>query len=218
MWEQATARLDAARSRLVKGEIGSENPDLVAAVDHETSLRAALERGERIREANGVTAQSVRAAQAVRAERSPKTQPTADGRLRLGADVAVIIARVRDGGGYTVNPLTGTEPASGYCINEVGECPKVDAEEFFDPQGGRRAIEAFIAEHREWFAAPVGAGSGSPSGSGKHVGIWHDKANSKVVLDRVDVVADLDAALELGRARNQRSMWDVAGQREISLR
>lgn len=117
-----------------------------------------------------------------------------------------VIDRVRSGGGFTVAPRTGAEPTNGYIINEVGACPKIPEAEFFTPEGGRAAIDAFLRDHAAWF-----------TGSQKHIGFWHDKDNGVVVLDRVDVIEDLDAATALGRSRNQRSMWDIANQREVSF-
>jgi len=120
-----------------------------------------------------------------------------------------IIERVRTGGGLTVAPGTGEEPTQGYCINEVGECPKIPADQFFDPDTGQAAIETFLTDYADWF---------KPGTSDTHhIGFWHDRENNVVVLDRVNVVNDLEEALRIGRARNQRSMWDVENQREIAL-
>lgn len=118
-----------------------------------------------------------------------------------------IIDRVRASGGLTVVPGTGAEPTAGFCINEVGACPKVPEDEFFDPVSGRVHIERFLSQNEAWFSR----------GDGKHIGFWHDKKNRTVVLDRVDVVVSFDEALALGRARKQRSMWDAAAGREIAL-
>lgn len=119
-----------------------------------------------------------------------------------------IIDRIRDTGGLTLDPLTGREPTAGYCINEVGECPKIPDAEFFNPTTGHQSLNDFLTAHADWFTAA----------QGKHIGMWHDTSNGVVVLDRVDVVEDLDDALALGKARNQRSMWDAKNAVEIPLR
>lgn len=119
-----------------------------------------------------------------------------------------IIDRIRATGGLTLDPVTGREPTTGYCINEVGECPKIPEADFFNPTTGHQALNDFLTTHADWF---TGA-------QGKHIGMWHDTTHGVVVLDRVDVVQDLDHALALGKARNQRSMWDAKNAVVIPLR
>lgn len=128
---------------------------------------------------------------------------------RLTGELArTIIDRVRDTGGLTINPHTGHEPTTGYCINDVGDCPKIAATEFFTYESGQRALNDFLTNHHDWF---------TDTNNPKHIGLWHDTRNNVVVLDRVDVIDNLHDALRIGRQRNQRSMWDVAAATEINL-
>lgn len=171
------------------------------------ALLAAIRRGEARRNADTETRRTLR--------QQRDTAPQPDEGLRdavkareVSHEVArTVIDRVRTSGGLTVNPTTGREPTSGYCINEVGDCPKIPESEFFDYDTGRAALHNFLTEYDQWFTGP----------GSKHIGLWHDKDNGVVVLDRVDVIEGLDEALALGRARSQRSMWDVAAGREITL-
>lgn len=195
--EQTRAQVEDYHRRWITGEIESNHPGYAEAVQSMTALDNALTRGTRLREANKAVADLVKRRRAYEAQTSRLTATTA----------ASIINRVRETGGLTVTPGTGAEPTSGYCINEVGACPKVPEGEFFNPETGQQAIEAFLTDYADWF-------DGSDR---KHIGFWHDKDNGVVVMDRVDVVEGLDAATALGKARNQRSMWDVAAGREINL-
>lgn len=117
-----------------------------------------------------------------------------------------VLAHVRTSGGVTLDPATGAQPARGYCINEADDRPRIPASEFFTDDTGHALIEAYLTDHGHGIVA-----------DGKHLGIWHDKTNDTIILDRVDVVDDLDAATALGRARNQRAMWDATNSQEIAL-
>lgn len=125
---------------------------------------------------------------------------------RLLADSAAVIDKVAATGGLTVSP-TGTEPTTGFCINEVGDCPKIPEADFFNHNTGHQALDAFLTDHADWFTGD----------NAKHVGIWHDTTNGVVVLDRVDVIATRDDAIRIGHERHQRSIWDVENQTEIPL-
>lgn len=137
---------------------------------------------------------------------SSTTQPSPFQALAQPETHRRIVDHVRANGGLTIDPSTGTEPTSGYCINAVGACPKIPEDQFFSAQGSTHVAE-FLEGHADWFTGP----------NASHVGFWHDKANRVVVLDRVDVIGDRDTALQVGRSRSQRSIWDVESQQEIHL-
>jgi hypothetical protein len=116
-----------------------------------------------------------------------------------------VLDRVRTNGGLSVNMRNGSEPSSGYMVaSPVKKAPIVDADDFYDPIKGRKILGDFVKANK------------STLGSGKkYLGLWHNKEDNKVYLDVSENVQDKARAVQLGRERNQISIWDVVNFDEI---
>lgn len=97
--------------------------------------------------------------------------------------------------GATVT-LDGTQPTTGYVLADG----KTGA--LIDPIG--------IHGVRTWVRDAVLDGATA-------FGVWTDSESGQVWYDRVEVVADRRHALELGAARGEIAIWDIAANDEIRV-
>ena len=110
---------------------------------------------------------------------------------------------VREQGGASISPITGTQPTDGYMVAVQGYNREVPDAEFFGP-GGEDRLYDWIEENQQVLGL-----------QGSHIGLWHDTENGEVVFDVSQRVDDLDEAIRLGGERNQQAIWDVANGEEI---
>ena len=116
-----------------------------------------------------------------------------------------VLDRVKANGGLSVNMRDGSEPTKGYMVaSPVKQAPVVDADDFYDPVKGRKILSDFVKANKK----DLGGGK-------KYLGLWHNKEDNKVYLDVSQNVQDRGRAVELGRQRNQISIWDVVNFEEI---
>ena len=52
---------------------------------------------------------------------------------------------------------------------------------------------------------------------GQYVGVWTNPETGETDYDRSVWVADLNDAMELGKAHNQLAIWDIANETEVWL-
>ena len=52
---------------------------------------------------------------------------------------------------------------------------------------------------------------------GQYVGVWTNPESGETYYDRSVWVADLNDAMELGKARQQLAIWDIANETEVWL-
>jgi hypothetical protein len=109
-----------------------------------------------------------------------------------------LVDRVREEGGITYDPHTGTEPTDGYIVAKEGiPSTFVPTETFLhDDAAAYKALDGFLTEHAAEYDDPSAM-----------VGIWRD--GEEVVLDVVEKFDNLDEATQAGIDRNQQSGWDV---------
>ena len=125
----------------------------------------------------------------------------------LGRDVAnSIIERTRANGGLSVSMVDGSEPPGGYMVARTnGVKPAiVDADEFYDPQRGPKALGSFLKSNKKQLTG------------GDYLGVWHDKDSGKVFLDVSQNIKNRGVAERRGRERDQISIWDVTRGMEIA--
>lgn len=128
----------------------------------------------------------------------------------LGDSVlARLVDQVRSTGGFTVDPRTGSAPTTGYGVNTGEHARVTDAAAFFDRTGGRCAGCEMIRGFLRDIAADLRR---RPQ---LRVGAWYDRAGEQVVLSTVELVADRNAAIRLGVAHHQRSVYDFSAGRNV---
>jgi hypothetical protein len=99
--------------------------------------------------------------------------------------------------------VSGAEPTKGFMVAKGGkQSAIVDADEFYDPVKGPKAMSSFLKSNREL-------------STGAYLGLWHNKGDGKVYLDVSENIMDQGAAVSAGRKRDQISIWDVANFKEI---
>lgn len=113
---------------------------------------------------------------------------------------ASIIETVRREEGMSVKIDSGLQPTNGYMVARKEHSKIVSAEDFFDATKGRKILGDFLKANRERF------------GKDQYLGLWHDTKTGKVYLDITDNIQDRKKAEDLGRERNQISIWDVVNK------
>ena len=112
-----------------------------------------------------------------------------------------LAAKVLADGGFTYDPNTGTFPTEGIAVAVPGHSVIATREAFeADP---RKFINDYMRQMRDDGVEDL------------MIGGWHDTANDEVVLDRVEVVADLDEAKRLGADRDEQAVYNLATGEEI---
>lgn len=101
-------------------------------------------------------------------------------------------------GGFTVDPRTGTLPASGYMVAIPGHETRVR-----DAWSAQHAIADALTD--PIFAEP-----------GIWLGGWQESADTLLIEPAVNI-ADRNTAVILGRIWDQVSIWDVSEGEEIAL-
>ncbi|MGR3935841.1 hypothetical protein [Streptomyces sp. BRA346] len=122
------------------------------------------------------------------------------------SEIDSLVEQVRTDSGFTIDPRDGRAPTSGYVVGTGVGAHVEKASVFFgrDAAGGRTLMRylgenaARLASHRDL-----------------HVGAWYDRANQRVVLSIVQLVADRDVALELGVKHHQRAVYDLSNRRDV---
>lgn len=97
-------------------------------------------------------------------------------------------AKAKPGGGFTINPATGSEQTSGYAVGQELEGQATPADEF-----DASHIEKFMEEHPD-----------------SMLGGWHDPESGHIFLDPVNVISNRAEAEALGAERNQIAIGDLA--------
>ena len=104
--------------------------------------------------------------------------------------------------GFTVHPYKGTVPKVGY---QVGGVRKADSYPARAQRGTLRSVlRAHILAHGDLY---------SKTGNRYYVGGW--KQGNRLVLEPSEHVMDRATAYQLGKDRNQVSIWDNVAKKEI---
>lgn len=103
--------------------------------------------------------------------------------------------------GFSVSPK-GVQPKSGYLVSLPGRTQFASAQKLAGP-AGRTIVENYARKNADAFRA-------SPN---MNIGGWSH--GGKLYMDTSEKIPDLTAARQMGHARNQIAIWDVAHQREI---
>jgi len=114
-----------------------------------------------------------------------------------------VIDIIRSNPGGFSTTLAGQQPTSGYMVSLPGHTQILDAKELAGPRGPE-IVNAYAAAHANVLKEP-----------GAHVGGWTDKESGKTYLDVSHNIANREAAIKAGQARNQIAIWDVAKSDEI---
>jgi len=173
-----------------------DHGSLVQMIDHAAVLAGEPEQAKRAQQGAGFD-ESLHP----RAEHGRfgfKDGGTAPARARASS----IVERVAAEGGITINPVTGSEPTTGFIIGR---------------EGGRIIKDSTWSDHAAAVDSVVSflRDNASKFDENTMLGIWHDTAHGEVALDIVDQVNDRAAAVKLGAAQNQQSIWDVTNGAEI---
>lgn len=134
------------------------------------------------------------------------------------AVAAKAIRLVGENGGLSIRLTDGAEPDSGYMVARDSKRfgIAVTADEFYGPDGAKH-IADMVKKNR------------TELGSGRaYLGVWHQtsktvdgveiplpRSEQVVHLDVTDNIPSRDRAVNLGRRRDQISVWDVANFEEI---
>jgi hypothetical protein len=103
------------------------------------------------------------------------------------------------GGGFTIDPVTGNEPTTGYIVATTGIPSGVHDDSILgDEEALTGAIDSYLAENADVF------------GGGVMFGGWHDTDNNKVVFDAVEHFSDKESAIAAGIDRDQVGIYDVS--------
>lgn len=118
-----------------------------------------------------------------------------------------IFDHVKATGGITIRLKDGYQPARGYIVaKETDHSLAVNGSSFFSSRSHGSKIIADYAKANKQIL----------SEKNNHLGIWYDSADShKVIFDVSEVHHDLKSAMDLGVARNQISIWDMANMTDI---
>jgi hypothetical protein len=108
--------------------------------------------------------------------------------------------QLKETGGFTVHPITGTSPTSGYMVATVpGAEIKVDSLT-------ENKLSGFIQKNTENFKKD----------SKLHAGGWYNKKDGKIYLDLSTNETDLGTAKSLAKKYKQIAIWDVTNKLEIN--
>ena len=120
-----------------------------------------------------------------------------------GSTAESIISRTQANGGLSVRMISGREPRGGYMVatsNAYGQI--VEASDFYDRKKGIKILADYAKANKSRLV------------DGKYyLGLWHNEG--QVYLDVSEHVMDRTKAINEGRVRNQKSIWDVANFAEI---
>lgn len=108
-----------------------------------------------------------------------------------------VIDKAMANGGISWHPGDGSEPTDGYMVAVQGHSrilPDTTSDEEMVS-----ALKDYVREKQDLFRA-------NPN---MHVGLWHDEEHHELTFDPSEHVADQDQATQLGRDRNQQSIWSV---------
>lgn len=122
------------------------------------------------------------------------TPQSVHGSWSTGTDVGSIIDRARSGG-FTVSPLTGEVPTSGFAVAVSGYEAHISLS---------KLTPRWVAEHR------ARAWSQFADFPGARWGGWFDEQSGEVFLDVSIVVDSRDEAIRLGREYGQIAVADLA--------
>jgi len=123
------------------------------------------------------------------------------GKLRLHPNVIKTV--VRNPGGFSVKPVNGQQPESGYMVSIPGHTQIVSEAALRGPQG-RDIISQYANEHAGVLRDPKA-----------HIGGWTDKESGKTYLDVSHRYDNKGDAVKAGKAHNQIAIWDVKHGAEI---
>lgn len=111
----------------------------------------------------------------------------------------ILLARTARDGGATVSLVSGevASHTSGFYVGGVVETVRLPLE----------PSESEYADAVETIRANMG-------GRG-YIGSWRNHFDCSTAIDGVDWYADADTALEVGRARGELAVWEIAGGTEL---
>lgn len=114
-----------------------------------------------------------------------------------------LVNRIRQpDGGFTYNPMHGTEPTEGFALSIHPErSATVDAENLTAD-----ALHDYLSKNRDLL-----------SQEGNHLGAWHDPQSHKVFLDVSTVAKDEKEAAELARQHDQIAYFDLKNGRSVTV-
>jgi hypothetical protein len=112
------------------------------------------------------------------------------------------LAKLVTPAGFTLHPVTGYAPASGYMVSLPGHTHTYPESVAQDQQALASALDATLASERDSFDQPD-----------TYLGGWI--SDGMLWLDPSQNVADYADAVSLASERDQVAIWDVAGQTEV---
>jgi len=123
-------------------------------------------------------------------------------------NVSDVRDEIKEGGGLTIQPLTGDLPESGYLVGLQSKGIIINDDVFFNQSDAEavKMVKAFIDKNQKDFK------------EGKWLGFWHDVENDEVAVDVVANIQGKQNAKALGSAQDQQAIWDVVNQKEIDTK
>lgn len=122
-------------------------------------------------------------------------------------DVALQQAETK--GGFSLHPKTGGAPAGGFMVALPGHSQIVEEITDLKDPAQRVKVHAAIKRYIQAQAATW------KSNDKLYVGGWFDREHHEFTLDPSENVLDEGATVTLGGQRNQQSIFDVIGRKEI---
>lgn len=104
--------------------------------------------------------------------------------------------------GFSVT-LNGEQPKRGYMVALPGHSEILHAGDLHGPNGPS-IINGYVTAHAGALAAP-----------GAHIGGWHDPDTNQVYLDVSHNISGRAIAIQAGRDRNQKAIYDVKRGKDI---
>lgn len=113
-----------------------------------------------------------------------------------------LVDKINRDGGFTVNPSDGTTPEDGFMVSIYENAEEVHGVEDVDVD----LLRDYVERHRSKLEA-----------SSNHLGAWIDRETGEVYIDISMRTESRDTAVELGRAANQKAVFDLGSMEEIRL-
>ncbi len=110
-----------------------------------------------------------------------------------------------DGRGTSLSLNDAQKPSYGFMVSLQGYEQKIEATRFIVGSEIAEYLSDNVANARRLKAGPLFLGS------------WYDDTTARVYLDLSVCVASMGQATEVARKNNQRTFYDVANQRTVSV-
>lgn len=113
-----------------------------------------------------------------------------------------LYGRAINGGGFSIYAQSGLEPKTGYAVG--GYANPLELPDSMHARAAGDQIDTYVEQHAQ-----------SLQSSDMVLGGWHNTDAHTVVIEPSRVFSDREAAISEGQLRNQISIYDIAGDREI---